>query len=133
MKTSASASLPTLGQLQRNLAQQFQQLYRKQLNHAPGKITCQIIDEKLLLVIEDSVTKPEQLLVDDGQAELAEKVRDDLTTALRPQIIYLVESALNRQVVDILTDATLATGRTSIVIILSAPPAARATAKEASK
>jgi uncharacterized protein YbcI len=133
MKTSSSVSLPTLGQLQRNLAQQFQRLYREQLNHVPGKITCQIIDEKLLFVIEDSVTKPEQLLVDDGQSELAEKVRDDLTTALRPQIIELVESALNRQVVDILTDATLSTGRTSIVIIISAPPDARATAKEAGK
>ncbi|HSM80461.1 MAG TPA: Na-translocating system protein MpsC family protein, partial [Nodosilinea sp.] len=87
MKTTPPTLPPTLGQLQRNLAQQFQRLYREQLNHSPGKITCQIIEEKLLLVIEDSVTKPEQLLVDDGQAELAEQIREDLTTALRPQII----------------------------------------------
>lgn len=131
MKTTASSpSLPTLGQLQRNLTQQFQRLYREQLNHAPGKITCQIIEEKLLFVIEDSVTKPEQLLVDDGQADLAEKVRDDLTTALRPQIVDLIESTLSRQVVDLLADATLATGRTSIVIILSEPPEVRPTVKK---
>ncbi|MBE9136677.1 DUF2294 domain-containing protein [Nodosilinea sp. LEGE 07088] len=126
MAADTSSSPPTLGQLQRNLSQQFQRLYREQLGHAPGKITCQILEEKLLLIVEKSVTKPEQLLIEEGQAELAEQVRDDLATALRPQIIDLVETTLARQVEDILTDSTLATGRTSIVVILSAPPDVRA-------
>lgn len=128
---SPSTVLPTQGQLQRQLSQQFQRLYRDQLNHSPGKITCQIIEEKLLLVIEDSVTKPEQLLVEQGDADLAERVREDLSTALRPQIVELIESTLEREVVDILTDATLATGRTSVVLILSEPPEMRPAAKDA--
>ncbi|WP_035985970.1 DUF2294 domain-containing protein [Leptolyngbya sp. KIOST-1] len=131
MDTTPSALLPTLGQLQRRLTQRFQRLYRENLNHTPGKITCQLLEEKLLFVIEDSVTKPEQLLLDEGQTDLAEQVRSDLATALRPQIIEMVESILDRQVIDILTDATLTTGRTSIVIILSEPPEVRAAAKEA--
>lgn len=131
MDIPASTTLaPTQGQIQRQLSQQFQRLYREQLNHNPGKITCQITDDKVMLVIEDSVTKPEQLLVENGESELAEQVRDDLSTALRPQIVELVEGALDRQVVDILTDATLATGRTSIVVILSSPPDLRPSAKE---
>ncbi|HZG40867.1 MAG TPA: DUF2294 domain-containing protein [Nodosilinea sp.] len=130
MESTPSTLLPTLGQLQRRLTQRFQRLYRDKLNHTPGKITCQIIDEKVLLVIEDSVTKPEQLLVNEGQTELAEQVREDLSSALRPQIIELVETVLSRQVLDILTDATLATGRTSVVIILSEPPEVRPAAKE---
>lgn len=131
METSPSTVLPTQGQLQRQLSQKFQRLYREQLDHSPGKITCQIIDEKLLLVIEDSVTKPEQLLAEQGESDLAEKVREDLSMALRPQIVELVESNLERQVVDILTDATLDTGRTGVVIILSEPPAVRPAAKDA--
>jgi uncharacterized protein YbcI len=130
MESTPSTLLPTLGQLQRRLTQRFQRLYRDKLNHTPGKITCQIIDEKVLLVIEDSVTKPEQLLVNEGQTELAEQVREDLSSALRPQIIEIVETVLSRQVLDILTDATLATGRTSVVIILSEPPEVRPAAKE---
>lgn len=130
---SSTALVPTQGQLQRQLSQQFQRLYREQLNHTPGKITCQITDEKVMLVIEDSVTKPEQLLVETGESDLAEQVRDDLSTALRPQIVELIESALDRQVVDILTDATLTTGRTSIVIILSSPPELRPSTKENSE
>jgi uncharacterized protein YbcI len=125
MDTTPTPTLPTQGQLQRSLAQQFQRLYRQQLNHSPGKITCQILEEKLLLVIEDSVTKPEQLLVQQGEAELAEQVRDDLSIALRPQIIEITETVLGRTVVDMLTDATLSTGRTSIVIILADSPAMR--------
>ncbi|MBD1874831.1 DUF2294 domain-containing protein [Nodosilinea sp. FACHB-131] len=129
MDTTPSALLPTAGQIQRNLTQQFQRLYREQLNHAIGKITCQLFDEKLLLVIEDSVTKPEQLLVETGDTALAEQVRADLVTALRPQIIEITEQALDRKVVDIMTDATLETGRTGIVIILSDPPEVRPAAK----
>lgn len=130
MDTTPSTLLPTLGQLQRRLTQRFQRLYREKLNHTPGKITCQILDEKLLFVIEDSVTKPEQLLVDEGQSELAEQVRNDLDSALRPQIIELIETVLDRQVIDVLTDATLTTGRTSVVIILSEPPEVRLAAKD---
>ncbi|MBW4485355.1 MAG: DUF2294 domain-containing protein [Tildeniella torsiva UHER 1998/13D] len=129
METTPSALVPTAGQLQRHLTQQFQRLYREQLNHTTGKITCQIIDDKLLLVIEDSVTKPEQLLVENGDTALAEQVRTDLVTALRPQIVEIAEQALDRKVVDIMTDATLETGRTGIVIILSAPPDIRPAAK----
>lgn len=120
---------PTKGQLQRQLTQQFQRLYREQLDHSPGKITCQLIDEKLMVVIENSVTKPEQLLLEEGESELAKQVRLDLATALKPQIIDLVKSTVNREVVDILSDATLQTGRTGLVIILSSPPETRSSAK----
>ncbi|MGB3200039.1 MAG: DUF2294 domain-containing protein [Nodosilinea sp.] len=130
MDTTSSALLPTLGQLQRKLTQHFQRLYRENLNHTPGKITCQILDDKLFFVLEDSVTKPEQLLVHEGQLELAKQVREDLAVALRPQIVEMVKSVLDRQAVDVLTDATLATGRTSVVIILSEPPEARPAAKD---
>ncbi|MFQ4140416.1 DUF2294 domain-containing protein [Nodosilinea sp. PGN35] len=129
MDNPSSTLPPTVGQLQRTLAQRFQRLYREQLNHATGKITCQLLDDKLLLVIEDSVTKPELLLVETGETELAEKVRADLATALRPQIVEITEKTLDRQVIDIMADATLETGRTGIVIILSSPPELRSAAK----
>lgn len=130
MKPTPSTLLPTQGQLQRQLSQQFQRLYRQQLNHCSGKITCQLVEEKVMLVIENSVTKPEQLLVDHGEAELAEQVREDIVSALRPHIVELIESSLNREVVDILTDGNLDTGRTGIVVILSSPPELRPAAKD---
>jgi uncharacterized protein YbcI len=121
----SSGLKPTQGQLQRQLAQTFQKLYREQLNHAPGEITCQLLEEKLLVIIEDSVTKPEQLLIQEGGAELAEQVRGDLAAAMKPKIVEIIEDVVDRQVIDVLSDATLETGRTGLVIILSAPPETR--------
>ncbi len=129
MGTSSSGSKPTRGQLQRQLVQKFQKLYREKLNHSPGEVTCQLVDEKLMVIIENSVTKPEQLLLQEGDTERAAQIRDELVMAMRPEMVKLVEDVLDREVVDILSDATLETGRTGLVIILSAAPEVRATAK----
>lgn len=116
----------TRGQLQRTLSQQIQKLYREQLDHSSGKITCRLFDDKLAIIIEDSLTQPESLLLEEGDVSLAKQVRSDLDEMLRPKLINVIESVLDRQVNDILSDATLATGRTGILVILSDPPQIRA-------
>ncbi|MGC1309214.1 MAG: DUF2294 domain-containing protein [Phormidesmis sp.] len=115
----------TVGQLEREVSQKVQALYKKHLGHQPSKVSCQIFDSKLAIVLEDSVTQPEQLLVEEGQTELAEQVRSDLNLAMRPQIKELVEQILGVEALDILSDATLKTGRTGIIVILSKTPAVR--------
>lgn len=115
----------TVGQLEREVSQKMQALYRKYLGHQPSKVTCQLFDEKLAIILEDSVTQPEQLLAQDGQLELAKQVRADLNQAIRPQVKALVESILKVEVLDLLSDATLNTGRTGIIVILSDTPAVR--------
>lgn len=116
------SSKPTRGQLERSLSQQLQALYRTQLGHQPGKVTCQIFDEKVAIVFENSITPPEKLLADNGRTELAEQVRSDLGEAFKPQMKTLIEEVLNVAVLDILSDATLETGRTGVIAILSAVP-----------
>ena len=115
----------TVGQLEREVSQKMQALYRRYLGHQPSKVTCQLFDEKLAIILEDSVTQPEQLLAQDGQLELAKQVRADLNQAIRPQVKALVESILKVEVLDLLSDATLNTGRTGIIVILSDTPAVR--------
>lgn len=118
-------STPTRGQLERLLSQQLQALYREQLGHQPGKITCQLFDEKLAVIVENSITPPEQVLANNGQAELAEQVRTDLDKAIQPRLKALIEQVLGVTVLDILSDATLATGRTGIIAILDVTPEVR--------
>lgn len=115
----------TRGQAERNLSQKIQALYRNQLGHQPGKIICQVLDERLTIIIEDSVTQPEQLLAAEGQIELAKRVRVDLDQAIRPQLKQLIEETLEVDVLDLLSDATLATGRTGIIAVLMDAPAFR--------
>lgn len=115
----------TVGQLERELSQRLQALYRDQLGQRPSKATCQVFDSKVAIVLEGSVTQPEQLLAEEGQTELAEQVRADLDQALRPRIQELIESVLQVEVLDLLSDATLNTGRTGIIAVLSKTPTVR--------
>lgn len=119
------SSYPTRGQLERTLSQRIQALYRNQLEHQPSRVTCQLFDEKLAIILEDSITQPEQLLVNNGQTELAEKVRAELDDALQPQLKELIEEVVGVTVVDLLSNAKLETGRTATVVILANPPQVR--------
>lgn len=116
---------PTRGQLERNLSQRIQSFYANQLGHRPTKVTCQLFDAKLAIVIEDSITQPEQLLIDQGQEKLAEQVRSGLDEAIEPQLKALIEEVLEVNVLDVLSDVTLNTGRGGIIAILSDTPSVR--------
>lgn len=119
------AAYPTRGQLERTLSQRIQALYRTQLEHQPSRVTCQLFDEKVAIILEDSITQPEQLLVNKGQTELAEKVRSELDDALQPQLKELIEEVVGVSVIDILSNAKLDTGRSATVAILANPPQVR--------
>jgi uncharacterized protein YbcI len=117
-----TTSNPTRGQIQRTLAQRIQALYREQLGHQPTKVTCQLSDSNLTIILENSITQPEQLLAQTGRQELAEQVRSDLDEAIQPQLKTLIENILNVQVVELFSDATLKTGRTGIIALLTDTP-----------
>lgn len=125
LSMSQESSKPTRGQLERTLSQRLQSLYREQLGHQPSKVTCQLFDEKLAIIVENSITPPEQLLADRGQAELAEQVRSELDEAIKPKLKTLLEEVLDVTVLDILSDATLETGRTGIIAVLDITPEVR--------
>ena len=118
-------NLPTRGQLERNLSQKIQAFYRRHLGHQPSKVTCQLFDSKLAIIIEDSITSAEQILVEEGKNELAEKVRSNLDEAIQPELKQLIESIVEVEVLDILSDATLNTKRTGIIVVLSQTPQVR--------
>ena len=118
-------SSPTRGQLERTLSQRIQALYRTQLEHQPSRVTCQIFDEKIVIVLEDSITQPERLLVNSGEQELAEQVRSELDEALQPQLRALIEELAGVAVIDLLSNAKLETGRTATVAILAEAPQVR--------
>jgi uncharacterized protein YbcI len=117
-----TSSLPTRGQLERSLSQKIQALYRAQLGQQPSKVQCSISDGKVFLVLEDSITKPEQVLLQQGQTELAEQVRDDLSKALSHQLKDAITEVTGISVVDMMTDATLETGRVGTIAVLAEPP-----------
>ncbi|MCU0550042.1 MAG: DUF2294 domain-containing protein [Leptolyngbya sp. Prado105] len=120
-----SSALPTRGQLERTLSQRIQAFYRVQLGHQPSRVQCYVTDGKVTIVLEDSITRPEQLLMETGQEQLAEKVRDDLDKALHPQLSALIEEIVGIKVVDIFSDATFDTGRSGTIVVLEEAPQLR--------
>lgn len=118
-------SFPTRGQLERTLSQRIQALYRTQLEHQPSRVTCQIFEEKIAIILEDSITKPEKILVNSGEQELAAQVRSELDEAIQPQLKALIEEVVGVAVIDLLSNAKLETGRTATVVILADTPQLR--------
>ncbi|AKG22242.1 DUF2294 domain-containing protein [Calothrix sp. 336/3] len=117
-----TSTTPTRGQVERTLGQKIQALYREQLGHQPSKVTCQISDKNVVVVMENSITPPEKLLAENGSPELAEQVRSDLYEAIQPHIKTLIEETLKVSVAEILSDATLETGRSGLIAILNDCP-----------
>lgn len=116
---------PTRGQVERTLEQRIQALYRDQLGHQPSKVTCRLAEQNLTIIIEESITQPEHLLVQTGRQELAEQVRSDLDEATQTPLKELIAEVLKVSVVEILSDATLETGRTGMIAILAEAPTLR--------
>jgi uncharacterized protein YbcI len=120
-----STNLPTKGEIERTLSQRIQALYKNHLGHQPSKISCQLFSNKLAIILEDSLTTPERVLIEQGQEDLAEQVRCGLDKASQPQLKNLIEEILSVRVDDILSDAGLETGRTGIIAILGSSPELR--------
>ena len=118
-------NLPTRGQLERSLAQTIQKFYRNQLGHQPSKVTCQFFDAKLVIILEDSITNTEQILIEEGKEDLAEEVRSNLDDAIQPELKQLIEEIIEVKIIDLLSDVTLNTGRAGIIAILSDIPKVR--------
>ncbi|EAW38250.1 DUF2294 domain-containing protein [Lyngbya sp. PCC 8106] len=116
---------PTRGQLERHLSQQIQALYRQELGHQPSKVTCQLFDCKLAVIVENSITPAEKRLAEVGQEDLAEEVRAGLKDATQPKLKALIQEILGVEAIDILSEAKLETGRLGIIVILAQSPQVR--------
>lgn len=118
-------NLLTRGQLERKLSQEIQAFYRRYLGHQPSKVICQIFDEKLAIIIENSITNAEKILIQEGNKDLAQAVRSNLDDAIKPELKQLIEAIANIEVLDLLSDATLQTERTGIIVVLKNTPQVR--------
>ncbi|NJP08720.1 MAG: DUF2294 domain-containing protein [Leptolyngbyaceae cyanobacterium RU_5_1] len=117
-----TGSIPTSGQLERTLSQRVQALFRDQMGHRLERVTCQLLEQKIVILLENSVTQPEQLLANSGKEELVEKVHLTLNEAIEPQIKELIEEVVGVSVVDLLSEAKLETERTGMIAVLAEAP-----------
>ncbi len=122
----------TRGQLERTLSQRIQALYRERFGHRLQNVSVRIFNDKVSIVIEDSVTQPEQFLVEQGDRDLARQVRSELKEGLEPDLKAIVEEVLRVPVIDLLSDAKLESGRTGTIAVLGERPTFRPPARSSS-
>lgn len=112
----------TQDQLEQKLFEQVQAVYLKILGHQPQQISCKLLDKNLTIIVEDSITQPEQLLVNSDKQELAQEVRSIIHLALEPHLKSAIEEVTSIPLTDLISKSSLDTGRTSIVAILAHAP-----------
>jgi uncharacterized protein YbcI len=120
-----TGSKPTRGQTERTLTQRIQNLYQDKLGQRPEKIICQFFDEKLAIVLEKSLTRCEQLLLDSGREEFASNLRSQLNAALKPQLIELIQQVLGVSIIALLSDTDLKSGTSGMIFVLEDVPQIR--------
>ncbi|MBW4667013.1 MAG: DUF2294 domain-containing protein [Cyanomargarita calcarea GSE-NOS-MK-12-04C] len=120
-----TASKPTRGQTERTLTQRIQNLYQDKLGQRPEKIICQFFDEKLAIVLEKSLTRCEELLLNTGREEFAGNLRSQLNAAIKPQLIELIQQVVGVNVTALLSDTDLKSGTSGMIFVLEDVPQVR--------
>ena len=124
-KNVGQANKRTAGQLEREVSQKMQALYKRKLGHQTGRVTCQLFEAKIAIVLENSLTQPVKLLFEENRQDLAQQIRNDLNDALQPLVKAIIADILGVAVLDVLSDTSLTTGRTAVVGILDSMPNVR--------
>lgn len=103
--------------LEQVLVERILSLYINKLGHQPEDIYCRLLDNKLTIVIENAITKPEKLLIAAGYHEIVEKARSSIEKILRPEFKKIIEEVTNSQVSNILFATHLDTNYVSIIAL----------------
>ena len=115
--------LPTFGQLERQLSQSIQKLYREELGHSPRKVTCKLFKNQLSVVIEDALTAVEKALVNKGNEDkTVENLNLAINDTIKLKLKTTIETILAVEVEDVLFSSNVDTMRAGAIVILSQLP-----------
>ncbi|MBE9167204.1 DUF2294 domain-containing protein [Pleurocapsales cyanobacterium LEGE 06147] len=109
-------------QLEKILSPKIKSIYKKQLEHQLSNISYRLFERTLVVILEGTVTPPEQLLKQSNCQQLAEQVRRAIDRIIQPQIKTTIEEAMNVKVIDFLSDTTIDTNRTAAIAIFEFHP-----------
>ncbi|MBD2498859.1 DUF2294 domain-containing protein [Nostoc sp. FACHB-280] len=118
-------SYPTIGQLEREIAQRISAFYYEQIGHRPSQVVCHFFDTELVISLEKSASLVELKLISGGYENLAEQIRLSLDKTIKTQLQNLLEELIGKPIIDLMTNTNLATGRTAIIVFLQQLPEVR--------
>lgn len=108
-------------QIENSLINRIRSLYVAELERQPSRITCQLLEGQLAILLEDALTQPERLLFDRGRTALVQQVRQGLHEILKPRVRAVIEEVIQVPILDLMMAAQLETGYVSFVAVLGRP------------
>lgn len=117
--------LPTRGQLERQLSQTIQSLYREKFGHLPSKVVCHLFSDKLAIIIEDAITAIEKLLIENSRLDLAENMRSAVNRDFSVQVKQTINEILKVEIIDIISESCLNSDYLGMIAILNNAPEVR--------
>ncbi|MGL5940457.1 MAG: DUF2294 domain-containing protein [Waterburya sp.] len=119
-------SYPTVGQLERDIAQKVNTLYHNQLGHRASKINCHLLDNKIIIFCEDVITPIEQILLEASSFHLIYQVRTFLDSLIKVKIEELIEKIVRVKVNNSIYKTTIETASAVGIVMLVDSPQVRA-------
>ena len=123
-------TLPTKGQLERQLSQGVQALYRSQFGHLPHKVVCHLFADKIAIIAEGTITVLEQILKDNSQSDLASEIRAVVSETFAIEVKQKITEIFDLEVVDLIYDSNLDSGYLGAIAFLERTPQTRLAKKE---
>jgi len=105
--------------LQNQIAKIIKDIYSKELGHQVKDVTVKLRNSNLIIIVEGTVTKPEQLLSQTQNRKLAKQVRKFIDDVIQPQIKNSLEEAIEVKIVDYLSDTVIDSNITGAIAILT--------------
>jgi uncharacterized protein YbcI len=99
MADSAQPASAGLGSVAGTISNGVVQLFREYTGRGPTRARTVISRDAVMVVMSDTLTKAEHQLVAHGYEERVLRMRDDVQRIMRPELVKLVETKLERSVV----------------------------------
>ena len=115
----------TRGEMERSLSQYIQAFYRERLGCKTRKVSCHILDNKMAIAIENSITPVEKLLNNHGDSAYTQDLRTRIDAIVKNQLPTKLEEILGVKINSLAIDTTLDRGFTGMVALLAEAPALR--------
>ena len=118
-------TLPTRGEMERNLSQSVQAFYRNQLGCRTDKVSCHILNNQVAIAIKNPITPVEKLLNNTGDREFINDLRDRIDTLVKQELLSQLKTVLGGEVIALTIDTALDNNLTGVIALLAQKPAIR--------
>ncbi|MEM7714704.1 MAG: Na-translocating system protein MpsC family protein [Cyanobacteria bacterium P01_A01_bin.68] len=103
--------------LEQTLSERIKFIFHQQLGHQFQEIHCNLLENQLVIVIKQALTKPELLLIKNGHESIAKEVRNSIEEILRPQLKKIIEEITEKETTEILFSTHLDSNCLSLIAL----------------